>query len=80
MIMLNKIERQYGKTSNRKSRVELLSRSASSHSVRSNRSEKSIQDENIRIYQKINNTKSIYSNIRRENSQRNGVKQNTSKE
>jgi hypothetical protein len=78
LILLNKIEKQYGKTSDKKSRVN-LSRSQSSHSVRSMHSARDIQNENVRIYQKINNTKSIYSKIRKEGTQASGVKLNTSK-
>ena len=79
MILLNKIEKQYGKTSDKKIR-ETMSRSQSSHSVRSVHSSRNIHSENVRIYQKINNTKSIYSKIRKEGTQSNGVKLNTSKE
>lgn len=79
MILLNKIEKQYGKTSDKKIKAN-LSRSQSSHSVRSIHSARDIQSENVRIYQKINNTKSIYSKIRKEGTQSSGVKLNTSKE
>lgn len=78
MILLNKIEKQYGKVSEKKIKKD-LSRSQSSHSVRSVHSARNIHSENVRIYQKINNTKSIYSKIRKEGMQSNAVKLNTSK-
>ena len=64
-ILLSKIQQQYGKPGvGSRSRLN-LSRSSSAHSVRSMQSSRNIHHENVRIYEKVNNTKSIYSKIRK---------------
>lgn len=64
MILLNKIEKQYTKSPDRKAQPQSRN---SSRSLNSSHSSRSINLENKRIYQKINSVKSNYSKFRNKN-------------
>ncbi len=69
-LILNTKITQNQKAYEKNSKNISLSRPTSHSSLRSSRSGRSIEDENMRIFIKINNTTSIYSKIRKERSSR----------